>query len=277
MRLKILNMYSLTPHHTDPVSILFYASYLCRLTYPNPPPLRHKPQADKRVPLTYNFTTLLARPPEGQTLSTFSTFLGSSINLTRLGSGFNDWFPLFILLPVILTSFNLYDKIRNVLGLGDLGGWIIDDDDDQDRGEIVSVVEGRGILKRELGLLGSSSVTTGARRPPRQQGQGGMLGDGERRTSRYADDDDDDEENEGENFFVATGHRLWNSISNRVDDLRGEATSRATDRDEEDGSEERGLLGMIARTRWMKRGDSGVSVWRLPRWGRGEDEGRVAL
>jgi hypothetical protein len=32
MRVKILNIYSLTPHHTDPVSILFYASYLCRLT-----------------------------------------------------------------------------------------------------------------------------------------------------------------------------------------------------------------------------------------------------
>ena len=38
MRLKILNIYSLTPHYTDPVSILFYASYLCRLTYLPPAP-----------------------------------------------------------------------------------------------------------------------------------------------------------------------------------------------------------------------------------------------
>jgi hypothetical protein len=216
--------------------------------------------------LTFNFTTLLAHPPEDQTLSTFSAFLGSSINLTPLGGGFNAWFPLVILLPVILTLFNLYDKIKKVLGLGDLGGWIIDDEDDEDRGEIVAVVEGRGILKRELGLAGSSA-STAARTPGR------VLG-GERRVPRYTDEDDDDDE-EGENFFVATGHRLWNSISNRVDDLRG-GDSGARTSVEEDG-EERSLLGRIGRPKWMSRGDSGVSVWRLPRWGRGEDEGRVVL
>lgn len=213
------------------------------------------------IPLTFNFTTLLANPPEDQTLSTFSAFLGSSINLTHLGGGFNAWFPLVILLPVILTLFNLYDKIKKVFGLGDLGGWIIDDEDDEDRGEVVAVVEGRGILKRELGLAGSS---TAAR-------TGGRVLGGERRTPRYMDEDDDEEE--GENFFVATGHRLWNSISNRVDDLRADNARTSV---EEDG-EDRGLLGRIGRPKWMSRGDSGVSVWRLPRWGRGEEEGRVVL
>ena len=59
-------------------------------------------------------------------------FLGQNINLTPLGGGFNAWFPLFILIPVIFTLFSLYDKIKGVLGLGDFGGWIIEDDDDED-------------------------------------------------------------------------------------------------------------------------------------------------
>jgi hypothetical protein len=142
----------------------------------------------------------------------------------------------------------------------------------------VSVVEGRGILKRELGLSSiSSNYTTTARgatrRPPR--------GDGPRRVTtttttapRYTDDDDEDDS--GENFFTATGHRLWNSISNRVDDLRtgeGVPEGRIHDDDEEEGG---GLLGRIPRPKWLGRGESGVSVWRLPRWGRA-DEGRVVL
>jgi LMBR1-like membrane protein len=277
MRLKILNMYSLTPHHTDPVPILFYASYLCRLTYPSPS--KATKLTIHSIPLTFNFTTLLARPPDPQTLSTFSSFLGSSINLTPLGEAFNAWFPLFILLPVILTLFNLYDKIKKVLGLGDLGGWIIDDEEDEDRGEIASVVEGREILKRELGVSGATGLVGGGGQgtfaAAREGGRvlGGSSED--RRTTRYTDDDDHDDEEEGENFFVATGHRLWNSISSRVDDLRGNSTNVRAD--DEEGGPERGFLRRIGRPRWMKRGDSGVSVWRLPRWGRGEDEGRVVL
>jgi hypothetical protein len=194
-------------------------------------------------------------------------FLGRNINLTPLGSAFNSWFPLFILIPVLFTLFSLYDKIKGILGLGDFGGWIIEDDEDEDRGEIVSVVEGRGILKRELGLTGGAV-------PPRRTAarEGRVLG-GDRpvRPPTYSDDVESDEEG-GENFLVATGHRLWNTISNRVDDLR---TSEDQQRNED--SEEGGLLGRIQRPKWMKRGDSGVSIWRLPRWGRREDEGRVVL
>ena len=197
-------------------------------------------------------------------------FLGRNINLTPLGSGFNAWFPLFILVPVLFTLFSFYDKIKGVLGLGDFGGWMIEDDEDEDRGEIVSVVEGRGILKRELGLTGGAAPSrrTGAR-------EGRVLGTERRpvRATTYSDDADSDEEG-GENFFVATGNRLWNSISNRVDDLRTEGGGRT---ENEGNTEERGLLGRIQRPKWMKRGDSGVSVWRLPRWRRSEDEGRVAL
>jgi len=197
-------------------------------------------------------------------------FLGRNINLTPLGGGFNSWFPLFILIPVIFTLFSLYDKIKGVLGLGDFGGWIIEDDEDEDSGEIVSVVEGRGILKRELGLTGGAAIPS--RRTPRQ---GRVLGT-ERRPVRpaYSDLPDSDDEEGGENFFVATGHRLWNSISNRVDDLRTEGPEGGRVSEE---AEEAGLLGRISRPKWMQRGDSGVSVWRLPRWGRSETEGTVVL
>jgi hypothetical protein len=194
-------------------------------------------------------------------LTTFSIFLGKSINLTPLGSIFNAWFPLFILVPILFTSFDLYSKIKGILGLGDLGGWIIEDEDDEDRGEVISVVEGRGILKRELGLITSNYTRS---RPSR------VLGE-ERRTPYSDRVSEEDDEDGGENFFAATGHRLWNSISNRVDDLRvqGSESGRA------DGEEE-GLLARIPRPKWLNRGESGVSVWRLPRWGR-SDEGRVAL
>lgn len=157
-----------------------------------------------------------------------------------------------------------------MLGLGDLGGWIIDDDDDEDRGEVVSVVEGRGILKRELGLATSNYTRA---RPTRVLGS--HSGDEERtpRITRYTDEEED--EDSGENFFTATGHRLWNSISNRVDDLRSEGSNEHSGRGVDD-TEEGGLLGRIPRPKWLGRGESGVSVWRLPRWGR-SDEGRVVL
>ena len=147
---------------------------------------------------------------------------------------------------------------------------MIEDDEDEDEGEIVSVIEGRGILKRELGLTGASAAGTDEERLRVER-----LGtEGTERVvrPRYTDDDLDSDEG-GENFFVATGHRLWNSISNKVDDLRTKGAGGGGDNEDEEG----GLLGRIQRPKWMKRGDSGVSVWRLPRWGRSEDEGRVVL
>jgi hypothetical protein len=224
---------------------------------------------NSRIPLTFNFTTLLAPPNPDESLSVFSTFLGQNINLTPLGSGFNAWFPLFILIPVLFTLSGLYDKIKGFIGLGDFGGWIIEDDDDEDRGEIASVVEGRAILKRELGLTGAPAPTRGENR------EGRVFGTGRPVRPTYSDDPDLDNDDEGsENFLVAAGHRLWNSISNRVDDLRTEGGEEG-----ESGNEdaEGGLLGRIPRPKWLKRGGSGGNIWRLPRWGRGENDGRIVL
>lgn len=240
--------------------------FLCFISLPSNV-FPHSHSTDKSIPLAFNFTTLLA-PPEGEDLSIFSMFLGQYINLNPLGSGFNAWFPLFILLPVTFTFFSLYDKINGILGLGDLGGWIIEDDEDEDRGEVFSVIEGRGILKRELGLTGSSTTV-----PRRTFPEGRVLG-GERVIRPAYSDTPESDDDSGENFFVATGHRLWNSISTRVDDLRSD-NSFDGGRDSE--GEEGGLLAKIPRPKWLKRGESGVSVWRLPKWGRNENAGRVVL
>lgn len=146
---------------------------------------------------------------------------------------------------------------------------MIEDDDDEDRGEIVSVVEGRAILKRELGLTGSSAPTR------RENREGRVFGTERPVRPRYSDNPDSDNDDEdGENFLVAAGHRLWNSISNRVDDLRTEGDGDGGRGDED---AEGGLLARIPRPKWLKRGASGVSVWRLPKWGRGESEGRIVL
>ena len=149
---------------------------------------------------------------------------------------------------------------------------MIEEDDDEDRGEIISVVEGRGILKRELGLVGGGGAAIAARRANARPTR--VLG-GERARPAYSDlpDEDDDDDEGGENFFVATGHRLWNSISNKVDDLRTDDGGSVRRSVEDDESR---LLGRIPRPKWLKRGESGVSVWKLPRWGR-NDEGRVVI
>lgn len=76
------------------------------------------------VPLSYNFITMLE--PTVYKETAFFNFLGKLINLTRLGKGFDQYFPLFILVPVTFTLFNLYGKIRNVFGFG-----VLDDESEE--------------------------------------------------------------------------------------------------------------------------------------------------
>ncbi|GAM86296.1 hypothetical protein ANO11243_043080 [Dothideomycetidae sp. 11243] len=76
------------------------------------------------VPLSYNFITMLQRSIYEQTC--FYGFLGKLINLTPLGQGFSEHFPLFILVPVCATLFNLYGKVKNVFGFG-----VLDDESEE--------------------------------------------------------------------------------------------------------------------------------------------------
>ena len=97
------------------------------------------------VPLAYNFLTFI--PPEVHRKTTFYNFLGILIKLTPLGKGFDYFFPIFILIPVCATLFNLYGRIKGIFGFGFIeeseegnssafgtGGWR----------------EGRDLINREL-------------------------------------------------------------------------------------------------------------------------------
>lgn len=110
-RLKIFNKYHLVPHCSDPVSTCFYASYIARLT----------------IPLSYNFITLFASRD-----SIFEEWYGKSIHLTGLFNLMNDWIPRLLLIPIVLTTFHVYDKLKAWIGLNsDLyDSWADFDDDD---------------------------------------------------------------------------------------------------------------------------------------------------
>ena len=97
------------------------------------------------VPLSYNFITMM--PPSIYKETAFYKFLGRLINLTPLGSGFSDYFPIFILLPVMATMFNLYGKVKNIVGFG-----VMEDngEDNQTGFSTGGWREGRALIEREL-------------------------------------------------------------------------------------------------------------------------------
>lgn len=121
-RIRIFNVYALVHRSSDTSSLIFYAMYACRLT----------------VPLSYNYLTLVSSRE-----SVFEEFLGKSINLTPLGKYFNDFLPRLVIVPVLLTLFHFYDRIKNWLGFA------LDDEEDED-GNSGSVIEGRALVQRAL-------------------------------------------------------------------------------------------------------------------------------
>lgn len=111
-RLKVFSMFHLVPRNSDPVSTCFYVSYIARLT----------------IPLSYNFLTFFADRD-----SVFEEWYGKSIHLTGLFNLINSWAPRLLLIPIVLTTFNVYDKVKQRLGLhSDLyGSWADFDDEEQ--------------------------------------------------------------------------------------------------------------------------------------------------
>ncbi|KAF2001824.1 hypothetical protein P154DRAFT_521573 [Amniculicola lignicola CBS 123094] len=96
------------------------------------------------VPLAYNFVTFA--PPTVFKGTGFYKFLGRLINLTPLGERFSSYFPVFILLPVLATSFGLYGRVRNICGFGDL----LEDEESDDIHGSGSWREGRALIDREV-------------------------------------------------------------------------------------------------------------------------------
>lgn len=139
-QLKIFNMYHLVPRNSDPVSACFYTTYVARLT----------------IPLSYNFITLFVSRK-----STFEEWFGQSVHLTGLFNLLNNWLPRLILIPIILTVFNVYDKIKKRLGLNFYDSWLfndLDSDDEeapdlensQNKRKDLIIVEAKKIINREL-------------------------------------------------------------------------------------------------------------------------------
>ncbi|ABN65574.2 predicted protein [Scheffersomyces stipitis CBS 6054] len=141
--LKVFNMYHLVPHNSDPVSACFYTTYIARLT----------------IPLSYNFIYLFK-----SRTSVFETWYGQSIHLTGLFDLMNNWIPRLVLLPVVLTVFHVYDKLKKKIGLNsDLyDSWALFDDDElegnstndienlNNKRKDVIIVEAKRIVNREM-------------------------------------------------------------------------------------------------------------------------------
>jgi len=121
---KIWGNRALVRHHTYAESACWYACQVAKLT----------------VPLAYNFVTFLN--PDIHEKTAFYSFLGNLINLTPLGTGFSRFFPIFILIPVLATMFNLYGRLRAVAGFASFT--------DDDEGIFDTSQDGRALIEREL-------------------------------------------------------------------------------------------------------------------------------
>lgn len=127
-RIKIFKIYHLFPIFSNPVSIVFFTMYSNRLT----------------VPLSYNFLTLLE---SGKIHSQFNEFLGKSINLSILGNVFNENLPRLILIPILLTSFNIFDKIKKKFSFDSFEE---EEENDENKRDLL-IKEGKTIIQRAIG------------------------------------------------------------------------------------------------------------------------------
>ena len=127
--IKVWGNRALVRRNTYGESACWYAGQVAKLT----------------VPLSYNFITFL---PQGEIYgkTTFYKFLGILINLTPLGETFDFFFPVFILIPVCMTLFNLYGKVKDIFGFG-----ILDEEDSTGGASVRGWREGRDLIEREVG------------------------------------------------------------------------------------------------------------------------------
>jgi hypothetical protein len=220
---KVWGNRALVRRNTYGESACWYASLVARLT----------------VPIAYNFLTFL--PKDFRRTTTFYEFLGRLINLTHLGKGFDYIFPIFILLPICATLFNLYGRVKNICGFG-----LAEDDDIHDVENNPAGYgmggwrEGRDLIERELNGFGSLAVSSrggrstwasdrsddesiGSSRLRVATGEGSRS---PRPTQRpvTAPTVIDGEEEEEENFFQSFAHRVRNTFetTNKPQWLQGE-------------------------------------------------------
>lgn len=152
-RIKIFKIYHLFPKLSSPVSVVFFTMYSNRLT----------------IPLAYNFLTLLQT---GKIRSNFDEFLGKSINLSMLGGFFNNVLPRLIIIPIIFTAFNFFDKLKQRLTFGYFDDFNISDEE-QEAGADADmesnkrkddiIKEAKLIIQREVGTMDNTSTASNLR------------------------------------------------------------------------------------------------------------------
>ncbi|KAL4874462.1 LMBR1-like membrane protein-domain-containing protein [Aspergillus karnatakaensis] len=204
---KVWGNRALVRRNTYGESACWYASLVARLT----------------VPTAYNFLTFL--PKEVRESTTFYRFLGRWIDLTPLGKGFDYFFPVAILIPIMATMFNLYGRVRNICGLGLLEEEEDDIENNPSGYGIGGWREGRELIERELNGLGSLglSARNGRSLQSSTDADGSTqaystsrtpLADATRpsRSTRGAAPTSAIEEEEEENFFQSFAHRVKNTI-----------------------------------------------------------------
>ncbi|KAK6331142.1 hypothetical protein TWF696_003211 [Orbilia brochopaga] len=133
---KVWGGYALVRRRTSGSSACFYASYACRLT----------------VPLSYNFTNFL--PATIVKESVFYDFFGRSINLKGLGKGFSDWFPVLVLIPIGLTLFGFYGRVKGWFGFGNN---MLEEDEEDELALGGGWRYGRDLIEREIGDVPGTS------------------------------------------------------------------------------------------------------------------------
>ncbi|KAI5274519.1 hypothetical protein E4T47_02489 [Aureobasidium subglaciale] len=198
------------------------------------------------VPLSFNFITMI--DPTISEGTTFYRFLGRLINLTPAIGNFSAYFPIVVMLPVVATIFNLYGKIKNVIGFGVL-------EDEHDEPGTGTWREGRILIERELQAdgsqlhLASSSLLSSAEPSPRHSADlnrpsrltnNSRASAARRAAVRMPQEDEDTSERA---FFQDIGQRVRNTFDT--------VEAPAWLKDIGDG---------IKKPKWMNGGDDAGSI-----------------
>lgn len=203
------------------------------------------------VPLSYNFITMLRADVYKET--SFYKFLGQLINLTPLGQGFSAFFPCFLLLPVLATTFNLYGKTKNILGFGILE----DESEDNPSGfGTGGWREGRALIEREIQSRSQGGATVGL------AARGDSL-DIERRAGTTASTSTPPQR---------AGAQREAPVPSRVQEANRQFNAITNEEEEDDsarhfyqdfGERVRNTFDAVDRPEWMRNLSSGVST---PKW-----------
>lgn len=210
------------------------------------------------VPLSYNFITMMPRDVYKDT--SFYAFLGKLINLTPLGTGFSAFFPCFLLIPVIMTLFNVYGKIKSVIGFG-----VLEDESDNNHSGFGTGGwrEGRALIDRELQQGGGE----GCRSNVGLASRGSESLDFDRRTpasstagtSGLPQRTNQSRNSSGESESTAQARRTFNTITNQEEEEDSGARHFYQDFTER----VRNTFDTVERPEWVQSLGAG---FKTPRW-----------